>query len=261
MKIAISGKGGVGKTTLAAVLARLYAQEGKKVLAVDVDPDANLGLALGFSEDEIAAIVPIAKMKDLISERTGASGDGAANGGGKFFKINPRVDDIPDRYAKVKNGVKFLVMGTVETGGGGCVCPEHVMVKQLLSHLVIARDEVVIMDMEAGLEHLGRGTASMMDRFIVVVEPGARSVQTFHRVKQLASDLGVKKVQAVANKVRGSEDEGYFRNLIPEEELLGFIRFSDEVINADRMGASPFDAGGTVKEDIMRIKEQLTGNR
>jgi len=250
MKIAISGKGGVGKTTLAAVLARLYAQEGKKVLAVDVDPDANLGLALGFSEEEVAAIVPIAKMKDLISERTGSGGGGT----GIFFKINPRVDDIPDQYAKEKNGVKFLVMGTVETGGAGCVCPEHVMVKQLLSHLVIARDEFVIMDMEAGLEHLGRGTASMMDRFIVVVEPGSRSIQTFHRVKQLAADLGVKRVQAVANKIRGPEDQAYFRGIIPEEELLGFIRFSDDVINADRTGASPFDIGGTAVQDIMRIK-------
>ncbi|MDR1949521.1 MAG: AAA family ATPase, partial [Spirochaetaceae bacterium] len=155
MKIAITGKGGVGKTTLAAVLARLYAAEGRTVLAVDVDPDANLGLALGFSGEETAAITPVSRMSELIAERTGATSEGL----GKFFKINPRVDDIPDRFSREKYGVKLLVMGTVETGGGGCVCPEHVMLKRVISHLVIGRDEVVIMDMEAGLEHLGRGTA------------------------------------------------------------------------------------------------------
>ncbi|MDR1575050.1 MAG: AAA family ATPase [Treponema sp.] len=253
MKIAVTGKGGVGKTTLASVLARLYAEEGKKVLAVDVDPDANLGLALGFSEEEIAAITPIAEMKALIDERTGASSGGM----GMFFKINPRVDDIPDRFARERNGVKLLVMGTVQTGGAGCVCPEHVMVKRLLSHLVISRGEAVIMDMEAGLEHLGRGTASMMDRFIVVLEPGARSVQTFHRVQALAADLGVRKVHAAANKVRRKEDEDYCRSLVPPEDFLGCIRYSDEVINADRRGISPFDTSEMVKEDIRRIKEKL----
>jgi CO dehydrogenase maturation factor len=252
MKIAITGKGGVGKTTFAAVLARLCAEAGQKVLAVDVDPDANLGPALGFSEEEWGGIIPIAKMKDLISERTGASG-----GPGGFFKINPRVDDIPERFAKEKHGVKFLVMGTVETGGAGCVCPEHVMVKQLLSHLVIARDEAVIMDMEAGLEHLGRGTAAMMDRFVVVVEPGARSLQTFRKVKNLAADLGVKQVQAVANKIRGPADEDFIRAQIPETELLGFIRYSDEAANADRQGRSPFDTSAQIKEDIRRIKEKI----
>ena len=257
MKIAVTGKGGVGKTTLASVLARLYAEEGKKVLAVDVDPDANLGLALGFSEAEVAAIIPIAKMKELIDERTGASSGGM----GMFFKINPRVDDIPDRFARERNGVKFLVMGTVETGGAGCVCPEHVMVIQLLSLLVISLDEAGIMDMEAGLEHLGRGTASMMDRFIVVLEPGARSVQTFHKVKALAADLGVKKEHTEANKIRGKEDEDYFRNLIPPEEFLGFIRYSDDVIKADRRGISPFDTSETVKEDIRRIKEKIDAVR
>ncbi|MDR3304173.1 MAG: AAA family ATPase, partial [Treponema sp.] len=187
MKIAITGKGGVGKTTLSAVLARLYAAEGRPVLAVDVDPDANLGLALGFSEEELAAITPISKMSDLIAERTGSDSDGM----GKFFKINPKVDDIPDRFACDNSGVRLLVMGTVETGGSGCVCPEHVMVKRVISHLVLSRDEVVIMDMEAGLEHLGRGTAGMVDQFIVVIEPGARSIQTYHNVKKLAADLGV----------------------------------------------------------------------
>ena len=172
MKVAITGKGGVGKTTLSAILARLYADEGRTVLAADVDPDANLGLALGFTEEEVNSIVPISKMRKLVEERTGAN---AAN---KFFKLNPYVSDIPDAYAKEINGVKLLVMGTVETGGSGCVCPEHVMLKAILSSLIFRRDDVVIMDMEAGLEHLGRGTASMINQFNALIQPGARSIQT-----------------------------------------------------------------------------------
>ena len=152
MKVAITGKGGVGKTTFASTLCRLYAAEGRTVLAADVDPDANLGLALGFSEEEVNAIVPISKMRKLVEERTGAN---AAN---KFFKLNPQVSDIPDTYAKEINGVKLLVMGTGETGGSGCVCPEHVMLKRIINHLVLRSNDVVILDMEAGLEHLGRGT-------------------------------------------------------------------------------------------------------
>ena len=185
MKVAITGKGGVGKTTLSSTLARLYADEGRTVLAADVDPDANLGLALGLTEEEVNSITPISKMRQLVEERTGATYTN------KFFKLNPQVSDIPDKFARDINGVKLLVMGTVETGGGGCVCPEHVMLKSILSALVFRKDDVVIMDMEAGLEHLGRGTAGCMDRFIVVIEPGARSVQTYEKVKQLAADLGV----------------------------------------------------------------------
>ena len=154
MKLAITGKGGVGKTTLASTLARLYADEGRPVLAADVDPDANLGLALGMSQEEVDSIVPISKMRTLVEERTGA------NEANKFFKLNPFVSDIPEKYAHEVNGVKLLVMGTVDTGGSGCVCPEHVMLKALLSALTYRKDDVVIMDMEAGLEHLGRGTAS-----------------------------------------------------------------------------------------------------
>jgi CO dehydrogenase maturation factor len=256
MKIAITGKGGVGKTTLSAVLSRLYAAEGRGVLAVDVDPDANLGLALGFSEEEVAAITPISRMSELIDERTEASRDGL----GKFFKLNPKVDDIPDRFAKEKNGVKFLIMGTVETGGSGCVCPEHVLIKRLISHLVIGRDEVVIMDMEAGLEHLGRGTASMVDRFIVVIEPGARSIQTYHKVKPLAADLGVKTVSVVANKIRNDEDETFLRSRIPPEDFLGVIHFNEEIAYADRQGVSPFDTSERAREEIRRIKDRIDNN-
>ena len=173
MKLAITGKGGVGKTTLASTLARLYADEGRTVLAADVDPDANLGLALGLSQEEVDAIIPISRMKDLAKERTGASDDN------KFYKLNPYVADIPEKFAKTVSGVKLLVMGTVDLGGSGCVCPEHVMLKSILAAMTYRKDDVVIMDMEAGLEHLGRGTAANMDQFVVGIEPGARSVQTY----------------------------------------------------------------------------------
>ena len=251
MKVAVTGKGGVGKTTLSSTLARLYADEGRTVLAADVDPDANLGLALGLTEEEVNAIVPISKMRTLVEERTGAT---YAN---KFFKLNPQVSDIPDKFSKEINGVKLLVMGTVETGGTGCVCPEHVMLKSILSALVFRKDDVVIMDMEAGLEHLGRGTASMMDQFIVVIEPGARSIQTYEKVKQLAADLGITKVCVVANKVRTEEDREFIRSRIPAENLLGFLSYNPEVIDADRRGLSPYDVSPTAVEEIRAIKARI----
>lgn len=251
MKIAVSGKGGVGKTTFAAVLARLYAAEGRTVLTADVDPDANLGLALGFTREELDSITPVSKMRELIAERTGADGDGLS----KFFKINPRVDDIPDRFALSGNGVKLLVMGTVETGGGGCVCPEHVMLRRLISHLIIQRDDVVIMDMEAGLEHLGRATAESMDYFIVVAEPGARSLQTYQHIKKLASDLGIRAVKVVANKVRDEEDALFLKQSVPPEDLLGIIHYSPEVAAADRQAVSPYDTAPDTVEEIRKIKE------
>ncbi len=251
MKIAVTGKGGVGKTTFAATLARLYAAEGRKVLAADVDPDANLGLALGFDEETLDSIVPISRMRKLVEERTGASADN------QFYRMNPKVDDIPDKYGKVCNGVRLLVLGTIETGGGGCVCPEHVMLKRIISNLVLHRDDVVILDMEAGLEHLGRGTTENMDQFIVVIEPGARSVQTYKNVKRLAADLGVAQVRVVANKVRNDDDEAFIRSKIPAEDLLGVIHFHTDVIDADRQGKSPYDESQSVTEEIARIKELI----
>ncbi|MDR3310018.1 MAG: AAA family ATPase [Oscillospiraceae bacterium] len=253
MKIAITGKGGVGKTTLAATLARLYAAEGRNVLCADADPDANLGLALGFTEAEVASLTPVSQMSDLIAERTGAE----KGGYGAFFKINPKVDDIPDRFAIEKNGVRLLVMGTVDSGGSGCVCPESVMLKRVISHLVVARDEVVILDMEAGLEHLGRGTADFVERFIVVVEPGARSIQTYHNVKRLAADLGVNDVKVVGSKVRSADDETYIRERVPENDFLGVIRWSQDILEADKRGVSPYDVGGTAVEDCRAIKSKL----
>ena len=251
MKVAITGKGGVGKTTLSSTLARLYADEGRTVLAADVDPDANLGLALGLTQEEVDEIIPISKMRELAKGRTGASDDN------RFYKLNPYVADIPEKFAKTINGVKLLVMGTVDVGGTGCVCPEHVMLKSILSALTYRKNDVVVMDMEAGLEHLGRGTAANMDQFIVVIEPGSRSVQTYRNVKRLANDLGVKRVRVVANKVRDDRDEAFIRENIPAEDLLGCIHYNPEIMDADRNGKSPYDFSPTAIEEIRKIKAIL----
>ena len=253
MKIAVTGKGGVGKTTFAATLARLYAAEGRPVLAADVDPDANLGLALGFDEETLDSIVPISKMRKLVEERTGATA------GNQFYHLNPKVDDIPEKYGKVCNGVRLLVLGTVETGGGGCVCPEHVMLNRIINNLVLHRDDVVIMDMEAGLEHLGRGTTQSVDQFIVVIEPGSRSVQTYKNVKRLAEDMGVAQVSVLANKIRSAEDEEFVKSKIPAEDLLGFIHYNTEIMDADRQGRSPYDFSETAVKEVSAIKAVIDG--
>jgi len=253
MKIAITGKGGVGKTTFAAILSRLYAADGCRVLAVDADPDANLALALGFPQKVMANIVPIAEMKEMIADRTNTPSDSF----GKMFKLNPQVDDIPEKYCLEYNGVRLLTMGTVENGGSGCVCPEHVVLKRLISHLVLQNEDVVILDMEAGIEHLGRGTAQGVNAFIVVVEPGARSLQTYAKIKKLALDIGVTKVFAVGNKVKNQMDKEYILSSVDGTAFLGFISYSEAVVGSDRAEQSPFADNNTVKE-VRAIKEQIS---
>jgi len=253
MKIAITGKGGVGKTTLSGTLARIYAAEGYRVVAVDADPDANLGSALGFSKDLVKQVIPLANMKDLVEERTGMK-PGTSGG---FFTINPKVDDIPEKYAVEFNGIKLLVMGTVETGGSGCVCAEHVLLKNLMAHLVLERKDIVIMDMEAGIEHLGRGTARAVDAFIVVVEPGARSVQTAEKVKELATDLGVKEVLVVGSKIRKESDKQFIIDNVPNLEVIGFLSYDEKVVEADLKGIAPYDNSPSTVEEVKKIKGRL----
>ena len=252
-KIAITGKGGVGKTTLAGLLSRIYAAEGHKVLAVDADPDANLASSLGFPEEVAARIVPIAEMKDLIEERTGAK-PGTMGG---MFKLNPRVDDIPDRFCARYNGVALLQMGTVKSGGGGCICPESVLLKQLMRHLLVQRQEYVILDMEAGIEHLGRGTAQSVDAMLVVVEPGRRSIQTAETVQRLAADLGLRRVYAVGCKVHGEAERDFLLENVRGLPILGFISYSSLIVEADLRGVSAYELDSGAVAEVSQIRDRL----
>ncbi|HID94450.1 MAG TPA: adenylyl-sulfate kinase [Candidatus Latescibacteria bacterium] len=225
MKIAVTGKGGVGKTTLAAALALLFSRDGIKVVAIDGDPDSNLAATLGFPEAE--KIVPLAEMKQLIAERTGVK-EGVI---GSYFKLNPRVDDIPERFCPEYKGIRLMVMGGIRSGGSGCFCPENAFLKSLLAHLLIARDEVVILDMEAGVEHLSRGTAAAVDALILVVEPTKRSIETALRIKRLASDLQIKKVFVVPNKLRTKADADFIKSNLQGLEFLGSIRYYESAVD------------------------------
>jgi CO dehydrogenase maturation factor len=253
MKLAITGKGGVGKTTLASLLARAFAAEGQTVLAIDADPDGNLASALGIPPEQARTVVPITEMSDLIEERTGAK-PGVVGG---YFRLNPRVDDIPDRFSIVKGGVKLLVLGTVKTGGAGCICPESAILKALMSHLLVGRSEVVIMDMEAGIEHLGRATAQGVDAFIVVVEPGRRSLQTAESIRKLAEDIGINQCYVVGNKMRGDEERRFVRDNLKSFRVLGFLTYSPEFIDADFQGISVYDMAPSVVEETKAIKAEL----
>jgi CO dehydrogenase maturation factor len=253
MKIAISGKGGVGKTTLAGVMALILAQRGKKVLAIDADPDANLASALGFPKEMVEKLTPLIAMTPLVEERT------AAKKGtyGAMFKLNPRVDDIPDEFGVSCRGVKLLVLGAISQGGGGCFCPENVLLKSLMQHLFVGRDEVVIVDMEAGLEHLGRGSTEYMDALIVVVEPGLRSISTTKQIRKLAADLGVKKVLGVGNKITSEEDRKIIEEHLSDLEVLGYLSFNPKILQADRDGVSPYDIDDQVKAEVGEIIERM----
>jgi CO dehydrogenase maturation factor len=234
MKLAVTGKGGVGKTTVVAGLARVFADRGHKVLAIDADPASNLGLALGFPPDQ--RLTPISAMKELIEERT----ESKAGSMGGFFKINPRVDDLPEKYTLLNDGIRLMVMGTVQRGGGGCVCPENVMVRTLVAHLLLGRDEVVILDMEAGVEHLGRATASAVNKLIVVVEPGQRSLEVAQRIRQLAADIGLKNIGLVGNKIRKEADREFLLQHMPGIPFLGFLPYDSRIVECDLSGAPPY---------------------
>jgi len=248
MKIAISGKGGVGKTTFASFLIRALADQGKKVLAIDADPDANLAQALGVKGTE--EIVPISAMKELIEERT----ETKIGTMGSFFKLNPKVDDLPEKLSIKVDGIKLMVLGGVKKGGSGCICPESTLLKNLVMHIILARDEVIVLDMEAGLEHLGRGTAMSVDRLIVVVEPGRRSIETAHQIRKLADDLGLGHLNLIGNKIRSEKDKEFLLANMQDFQFLGFIPFRNDIIEADLEGLPPFEKD---QQGLMTVKEMI----
>ena len=243
MKIAVAGKGGVGKTTLAAMLARLYGRQGSKVIAIDADPATSLASALGVPKSDRESITPLSGMLDLIEERTGAR-PGSSYGG--MFKLNPKVDDIVEEYGvKAPDNVTLLVLGTIETPGSGCFCPESTLLKALMSH-VLSGEEVIIMDMEAGLEHLGRSTARNVDVMLIVVEPGMRSVETAGTIARMAREIGVGSVLVILNKCSSENEEALVAKELKKQQLvlIATLPSSSLIRGADLLGVSPMDMPG-----------------
>jgi len=252
MKLAVTGKGGVGKSSIIALLARVLKEEGKRVLAVDADPDMNLAGILGVPSSTI--ITPIIELKSLIAERTGTEVGQSA----PFFTMNPKVDDIPENYCVDFEGIKLMTMGTVRGGGAGCACPENAFLKQLISHLVLARDEWVLLDMEAGIEHLGRGTAIGVDLMIVVVEASGSSLETAFRVRKLAGEIGIKRIGVIGNRIKNDMERTFIQENVKDIPLLGFIDYSEEMIKINLKEESALTVDGSVVIQVREILEVLS---
>jgi CO dehydrogenase maturation factor len=246
MKIAVSGKGGSGKTTTTAMVAAELARRGIRVTVIDADPNPTLGAALGFPPSPATSLLD---MGDEIEERIG--------GAGGFIRLNPRVDDLVSRVAVAHDGISLIVAGGITHGGAGCACPQSVLLRRVLEHVVMELDEAVIVDLEAGLEHLGRRSAHEVDAMLVVVDPSRASIETARRIRRLAGEIGVDRVLAVGNRVRGPVDVEYIADQLDGLELVGTIPYSDGVIEAERAGRPVTKVEGALPEAVSRLTDTL----
>jgi CO dehydrogenase maturation factor len=249
-KIAITGKGGAGKTMIASCLAGIYSDRGDKVYAIDADPNPTLGQALGFPEELLKNIQPLLSLRDLIRERTGAAADSL----GSYFLLNPYVSDIPKKYSATYHSISLLIMGATRGANTGCACAENSLIKALLRHLVLEAAETVIVDMVAGTEHIGRGTAVSVDAFITVVEPSMRSIQAGRSILQLSKSIPGLKNWIVGNKIRSIDDEHLITNSFPQERIAGFLPWRDEIISAENSGEGVYHG---VPEIVQKMQNML----
>lgn len=247
MKLAVTGKGGVGKTTITALLAKALRDTGREVVAIDADPNSNLLSCLGHLN--AASVRPLVELSDLIEERTGAK-PGTIGG---MFKINPRVDDIPDKYAVNLHGVKVLVAGSVKHGGSGCYCPENAFVRALVTHLLLEPDTALLLDMEAGIEHLSRGTVEAVDHLLIVAEPSRQSVDTAFRIRDLAEDIGLHHISVIGNKARTDGDRTFLLEALAGIPIVGFLPYDERLREAEVAGKPPFGASESVDGLVAKI--------
>jgi len=247
MKLAITGKGGVGKTTVSALLATALSKAGHNVIAIDVDPDSNLAASMGYSHPE--RIRPLVELKELIEERTGVK-PGTTGG---MFRLNPFVDDIPQKYAVDIDGIKLLVAGAVKKGGSGCYCPENALIRTLISHLLTDQKIALVLDMEAGIEHLSRGTVAAVDHLVVVVEPGRRSIETAERIAHMAAQIGLKRISVIGNKIRSDEDRTFLRETLTGMDIIGFLPYDPAVRDAEIGGKSVAKASAQMESIVAEM--------
>jgi CO dehydrogenase maturation factor len=254
MKIAVTGKGGVGKTTLVSLLAYTFADQGRSVLAIDADPSPSLGSALGFPGELLCTLHPISGMRELIAERTGAK----PGQYGSYFQLNPRVDDIPDRFSATHRGIRLLQLGSVEKpGGAGCFCAESTLLKALVTHVLLRRDEVVLLDFYAGVEHLGRATADSVDAMLVLAEPTLRSLATAAQIRDLARDIHLERLFLIGTKTADDSDREFIATRSPGLPLLGFLPLDPQVREADRLGRPAHDLSPRLVAETQAILAAL----